>query len=204
MPLKKSAFDKQIQKLEETVAAAAKRLDIDINNKEDREALFWFPLNLEAITGCDYPPKEWMDGHTDAIYFLSLACNLLEEMRHETEEEKIWSLSMGFFYVGFAGGITGDDRANYLCPSCIAERYASSQGQNGARGRDARYEPLREQTKRLAQEGNFKSRRNAAMSIAPEIIKRSKELGLNMSEAQAPLTIAGWLKDMGFAGKRNT
>lgn len=74
----------------------------------------------------------------------------------------------------------------------------------GGKGRDALYEPLRDLANKLAQEKNFKSRRNAAMSIAPQIINRSKELGLNMSEAQAPITISGWLKDKGFGGKRNT
>lgn len=73
----------------------------------------------------------------------------------------------------------------------------------GGKKRDALYEPLRELAKDLVRNKNYKSRRNAAMSIAPEIIKRSKELGLNMSEAQAPITISDWLKDMGFAGKRD-
>ena len=72
----------------------------------------------------------------------------------------------------------------------------------GGKARDALYEPLREFAKKLAQEKNYKSKRNAAMSIAPHIIERSKQLGLNMSEAQAPITIAGWLKDIMFAGKR--
>lgn len=44
----------------------------------------------------------------------------------------------------------------------------------------------------------YKSRRNAALCIAPEVLEKAKELGIPLSEQQAPLTIMSWLKREGL------
>ena len=74
----------------------------------------------------------------------------------------------------------------------------------GATGRDAIFKPLRALAKKLAANGSYPSKRQAAKKIAPEVIKLSKELNINLSEDQAELTIQRWLKGMTFAGKRTT
>lgn len=75
-------------------------------------------------------------------------------------------------------------------------------GKGGGDGKANTYDPLRHRVRAFAEElksnGKWKSRRNTAMTIAPEIVEMSMKLGLNMSEQQAPITIDGWLKKMGF------
>lgn len=73
-----------------------------------------------------------------------------------------------------------------------------SQAKKGALGRNAKYQPLKELAAKLVNAKNFNSRRNAAMTIQPEIIAESKKLKIPLSEAQAEITITGWLKEMGL------
>ncbi len=68
----------------------------------------------------------------------------------------------------------------------------------GGKGRGEKYKPLKELAAQLVNAGKFKSRRNAAKTIAPEIIAKSKELGFLLSKDQAETTITGWLKEMGL------
>lgn len=62
----------------------------------------------------------------------------------------------------------------------------------------AKYQPLKELAAKLVKEKNFKSRRNAAITISPEIVAESKKLGISLSEQQAEITITNWLKEMGL------
>lgn len=71
----------------------------------------------------------------------------------------------------------------------------------GGDGKSKKYEPLRELAKYLVSTKPFKSRRNAAITIKPEIIAKGKEIGVVLSEDQAVDTIIGWLTDMGLPAK---
>lgn len=68
----------------------------------------------------------------------------------------------------------------------------------GGIGKMAKYQPLKELAKKLVNKKNFNSRRNAAMTITPVILEESKRLNIPLSEAQAVITITGWLKKMGL------
>jgi hypothetical protein len=75
------------------------------------------------------------------------------------------------------------------------------QAKKGAIAKRAKYEPLKELAKKLVDEKNFKSRRQAAMIIAPQIIAESEKLNMSLSKTQAEITIASWLKEMGLPAK---
>lgn len=80
----------------------------------------------------------------------------------------------------------------------------SSRSRAGAMARTAKFEPLRELARKMATERQYPSMRNAALTIAPIIVAKSKEIGLHMSQSQAESTIKSWLKGMRFGGKPNT
>jgi hypothetical protein len=71
-----------------------------------------------------------------------------------------------------------------------------SLARKGAKSRSENYEPLRMMARDLVSARSFKSRRNAAKTIAPDIIAEGKKIGVVLSEDQAELTISKWLKDM--------
>ena len=68
----------------------------------------------------------------------------------------------------------------------------------GAIAKNTKYDLLKELAISLVNEKKFKSRRNAVMTIKPAILAESKKLGIGMSEAQAEITITGWLKKLGL------
>lgn len=79
-----------------------------------------------------------------------------------------------------------------------ASSMSNAMAKSGAAGKKAKYQPLKNLAERLVSEKNFKSRRNAAKTIMPEIIAESKKLSIFLSEDQAEITITGWLKEMGL------
>lgn len=79
----------------------------------------------------------------------------------------------------------------------------SKQGKLGAQGRSNIYQPLREYARQLATARKFPSKRNAAITIAPDVIAKAKELNIPFSENQAEISIAKWIADL-FAGKYTT
>jgi hypothetical protein len=74
----------------------------------------------------------------------------------------------------------------------------TSHAKKGAIAKKAKYQPLKDLAKQLVNSRNYKSRRNAAKTIAPEIITESKKLGIDLSPDQAEITITNWLKEMGL------
>lgn len=68
----------------------------------------------------------------------------------------------------------------------------------GGMAKKAKYKPLKELAEKLVNAKNFKSRRNAAKTIAPEIVTESEKLGIALSKDQAEITIYKWLKEMGL------
>ncbi len=102
-------------------------------------------------------------------------------------KSSIWLLRANR-YLHFAWSGENDSITN-------AKKHLASLGGN-AKG--AKYKPLKEFVIEQVKLKNYPSRRNAAFALAPEVIKKAKDLGLNLSEQQAPLTIAGWLKKQGL------
>lgn len=74
----------------------------------------------------------------------------------------------------------------------------SSHAKKGAIGKKAKYQPLKELAAKLVNERKFKSKRNAAQTIAPIILAESRKLGIALSENQAEITITGWLTELGL------
>ncbi len=73
----------------------------------------------------------------------------------------------------------------------------------GAKGRDNIYQPLRDFARSEVKKRNFLSRRNAALTLKPEVLDLAKVLGVYLSEQQAERTITTWLSGITFAGKRS-
>jgi len=84
------------------------------------------------------------------------------------------------------------------------EHVISARSTSGARKRDQKYEPIRDYARELALKKYFPSKRQAALSIKEDILKKAREHGLAMSEMQAERTITGWLEGMAFGSKRDT
>lgn len=78
----------------------------------------------------------------------------------------------------------------------------SDRSATGAKGRDKKYDTLRELAEKLAQEKPFKSKRQAALSIKDEILAKARLHGTSLSEMQAERTITSWLKNIPFGSKR--
>ena len=73
-----------------------------------------------------------------------------------------------------------------------------SHAKKGAIAKKAQYKPLKELAEKLVNGKNFKSRRQAAITITPAIVAKSRQLNIPLSETQAEITITGWLKEMGL------
>lgn len=73
-----------------------------------------------------------------------------------------------------------------------------SYGRKGAEARWNQWRPVHELARKLAQEGRFATRNEAARSISKAVVTYAKELDLRMCEYYAPVTIARWLKDAGI------
>lgn len=69
-------------------------------------------------------------------------------------------------------------------------------GNHGAAGKKNLYKPLIARVIELvlSKTPRYKSRRNAALSIKPEILGLAKQLSIPLSEQQAEATIGGWIK----------
>lgn len=85
--------------------------------------------------------------------------------------------------------------------SLQGEDTVKSNSSKAGRAKAAKYQPLKEQAKKLVQSRSWQSRRNAAKTITPEILELAKKLSISLSHQQAELTIAGWLKDEGLPAK---
>jgi len=97
------------------------------------------------------------------------------------------------------GKAAGCERAA-LAHQDTARNLAASGGQ----GRSALYKPLRQFVLKAVKERNYPSRRNAALSLKPLVLKLAAELRIPMSEQQAEKTITGWLKEIPFASTQVT
>lgn len=129
---------------------------------------------------------------SELYYVIDTAILAFEDARHsllsdENNPYYIIPFSVG---VSITGSVWGQLRG--------ASSMLNTMAKSGAAGKKAKYQPLKNLAKRLVNEKNFKSRRNAAKTIMPEIIAESKKLSISLSEDQAEITITGWLKEMGL------
>lgn len=72
----------------------------------------------------------------------------------------------------------------------------------GGLGKKEKYKPLKEFVLQKVNSRHFPSRRNAAITLAPEVIQKARALGIGLSEHQAPITIASWLKEYGLLANK--
>lgn len=95
-------------------------------------------------------------------------------------------------------GLTAGAENTYRTLRDSARHLASS----GGRGRSDSFEPLRTFARQAVTEKNYRSRRNAALSIKPAVLELAQKLRIPLSEQQAEKTITNWLKDIPFASTR--
>ncbi|MGA3845969.1 hypothetical protein ACI2UC_20320 [Ralstonia nicotianae] len=78
----------------------------------------------------------------------------------------------------------------------------SDGGKKAAEAKKAKLEPVKEFALELANEGNYPSRRNAAINIKERVSEFHRQIvGRCLMPDQAAKTIDGWLKDLGYAPK---
>ena len=75
---------------------------------------------------------------------------------------------------------------------------STSLAKKGGNAKKSIYQPLQELAKKMVNEKNWKSRRNATLTIKSAILNESKKLNIPLSESEAEITIGGWLKKMGL------
>lgn len=69
---------------------------------------------------------------------------------------------------------------------------------SGGIARRNKYQPLKDFVLEKVKLKNYPSRRNAALSLAPEVINKARELNIGLSAQQAEITITNWLKQYGL------
>lgn len=154
----------------------ANALTIEINkNLRDDECLTAKILGARALLLFDHAANIWQSG--DTVKFI--------DAFYDAEDVKTSSVHHSSWREG----------------EIYAPADFSALAIKGAKARNAKYQPLKDHAFNLVKNGKYKSRRNAAFSIAPEIIKLSKELRVPLSEQQAPITISGWLEENGLPAK---
>jgi hypothetical protein len=67
----------------------------------------------------------------------------------------------------------------------------------GAEARRKQRKPIQELAVKLAQEGSFATPLEAGRSIAKAVVAFAADRGVKMSDYEAPVTIARWLKKAG-------
>jgi hypothetical protein len=72
----------------------------------------------------------------------------------------------------------------------------------GARKRAEKYQPLRDFVLQEVAKRNYKSKRNAALTLKADVLELARQLGIGLSEQQAEKTISGWLDGVAFASKQ--
>jgi hypothetical protein len=103
-------------------------------------------------------------------------------------------MSHAQYWLGISTGVA-------VMPDAV-DQFVSGRAQAGATKRDAKFEPLRTLARELAAKKIYPSKRNAALSIKPEILAAAKAQNINLSEMQAERTITGWLDGMPFGSKQ--
>ena len=129
-----------------------------------------------------------------AIYLSMYRCEQSE--RSEILNEKWYFAARANWWLGTA---LGTETALHE----IA-RVAKKLPRSGGAGKSNLYLPLRTLAVSLATEKKFPSRRNAVLSIRDEVLRKAKELKINLSDQQAETTITGWIRHISFAGKQGT
>lgn len=91
-------------------------------------------------------------------------------------------------------------------PDDVMKLAAVEMARKGGQARGATYQGLKDIAIQLASEGNFKSRRNAAITIAPKLIELSKRNSHlpRLSQDQAVTTVKDWLKEAGLPVNRSS
>lgn len=138
------------------------------------------------------------------LTFLIEACSFA--LQAELEEgdgnvEKAWRcIANAMYQMGVFEGL--------IIVEPALDHVISQRSKSGSSARNAKYEPLRQEARRLALEGTkgepFPSRRKAVLAIKDQIVALSRRHGINLVADNAERTIDGWLKDMTFTGKRST
>lgn len=95
------------------------------------------------------------------------------------------------------GIASGSEHAYYVRRNAL-----SGLAKLGGQGRSDVYEPLRKFAIAEVGKRNYRSRRNAALSIKQSVLEMAATMRIPMSEQQAETTISGWLKGIPFASTR--
>ncbi len=83
----------------------------------------------------------------------------------------------------------------------------SENGKRAQKGKDDKWEPVRQFAFDLANEKQYHSVRQAALNVQDRVIERAHKIGIKISKSQAETTITGWLREKGYtppARKRST
>lgn len=189
-----------------------------------------FPLSLpmggaEAAERMAPAPTHQMDtkkicGHFDTLTAVGLLCGAMCDYAIKAEEAGIlptaWSKAaqaqryvalLRGAYVCFEQGNAsvasdGSDEL-HLQPVSMLGGNVESIARAGGLARSARYQPLRDLARQLAQAGTYKSKRQAVLSIRPKILEAGEAQGVRLSSAQAEKTIGDWLSGIPFGSKRS-
>lgn len=97
---------------------------------------------------------------------------------------------------------TGDELSKRIASigMKISDEIKRREARRGAKAKDEKLEPVRQFAFKLANDGNYPSRRQAVFAIKVDVLDYARTLdGVSLSEQQAEKTIDGWLKDLGYA-----
>ncbi|WP_027794384.1 hypothetical protein [Paraburkholderia acidipaludis] len=201
-------FD-SISAASDAITKAAFRLYVVINPDHSADDFLREVLMPIAQSSAESPTQievRVFKNHSEqsfVIYMRAIchACAYVQEARNahnEGRESEGWShIANAHYLLGYAEGI-------FALEPALVRTISARARKNSSEGDEKRYGPLRKLARELAAAGNYKSKRNAALSIKDRVIAESRKTGVNMSEAQAEKTITAWLEGMTFARKQGT
>jgi hypothetical protein len=106
------------------------------------------------------------------------------------------SMGAAQYHLGFL-------EASYIVEP-IVEGVFASRAKAGAAARSATFEPLREFARKLAEEGRFQSKHQAATSIEAAVIVEADRLGLQVGTGTLWRRITTWLDGMTFSPRQKS
>jgi len=118
--------------------------------------------------------------------------------------EKAGAMDLAWFYIMVGKYWTGIMHGAQVIGQMMIAQAVADRASAGGQAKKAKYDPLREFVRKAAAAGNYPSKRNAAMNLAPDAIVQAEAMGIRLSSAQAQKTIEGWLSGITFASRRTT
>ena len=193
----RNAFRDQFEQLKKKVIWRADQLGIDLTEDGVIENLLKISdgaTDADGNTNDSWEVASW----PERIFATAFRCSTENDVGDTGGNELIDALCLGNWAIGFVDGLPGEKSDPSVCVSCQIKQHVSAIGKSGGAAKAAKYQPLKDRAIELVNARKWKSRRNAAITVLPEILALARKLNIGLAKDQAQITITGWLKEAGL------